>query len=259
MRKEPPRRDVPRKEGPRQGETITGRIPVLECLRARRRSPRKLHLLASGRGLEELRAAAQGVPTQECTREELDRIAGEAMHQGVVLQAAPLPLLDLSVWIERTADPQAFCAVLDEIEDPHNFGAIVRSAAALGASGVIFGRDRAAPLSPAALKAAAGAMEHIPLIQVTNIARALEDLKQHGFWCAALDAEADKELWRADLTGRLALAVGNEGEGLRRLVREKCDYALRIPISGPITSLNASVSTALALAECARQRASLAK
>ena len=248
MPKEPPRR-----EAPRQGELVTGRIPVLECLRTRRRTAKKLYLLNSGKGLEELRAAAKGVPVVEATRDELDRVSGEQMHQGVVLQAGPLPIIDLSVWIGR-ATPTTFCVVLDEVEDPHNFGAIVRSAAALGAGGVIFGRDRAAPLSPAALKTAAGAMEHIPLVQVTNIARALDELKEANFWCAALDADGEKDLWHADLKGRTVIVVGNEGEGLRRLVREKCDFAVRIPISGPITSLNASVSAALALAECARQR-----
>lgn len=243
------------KEAPRQGELITGRIPVLECLRARRRPAKKLFLLATGKGLDELRDAARGIPVANVTRDELDRIAGEQMHQGAVLQAGPLPLVDLSVWLERDLGPQPFCAVLDEVEDPHNFGAIVRSAAALGAGAVIFGKDRAAPLSPAALKSAAGAMEHIPLIQVVNIARALDELKKANFWCAALDAVADKDLWHADLKGRTAIVVGNEGDGLRRLVRETCDYTLRIPITGPITSLNASVSAALALAECARQRA----
>lgn len=245
-----------KESGARQGEIVTGRIPVLEALRAKRRTARKLYLLRSGKDLDALRAAGRSVPTVETSREELDRIAGETMHQGVVLQAAPLPLTDLSVWIERSTAPDAFCIVLDEVEDPHNFGAIVRSASALGASCVIFGKDRAAPLSPAALKAAAGAMEHIPLVQVTNISRSLEELKKAGFWCAALDADADKDLWQADLKGRMALVVGNEGDGLRRLVRETCDYVLRIPIGGPISSLNASVSAALALAECARQRSS---
>jgi len=239
----------------RQGEIVTGRIPVLEALRARRRTARKLYLLNTGKGLDELREAGKNVPTVEASRDELDRISGESMHQGVVLQASPLPLIDLSVWIERSLSPDAFCVVLDEVEDPHNFGAIVRSASALGAAGVIFGKDRAAPLSPSALKSAAGAMEHIPLIQVTNISRALEELKKANFWCAALDADAEKDLWHADLKGRMALVIGNEGDGLRRLVRETCDYTLRIPIGGPISSLNASVSAALALAECARQRA----
>lgn len=249
MAKEAPRT----KDAPRQGELVTGRIPVLECLKARRRPGRKLFLLETGKGLEEIREAAKGVPTVSANRDVLDRISGEQVHQGVVLQAGPLPLIDLSVWIGRAAG-DAFCVVLDEVEDPHNFGAIVRSAAALGAAGVIFGKDRAAPLSPAALKSAAGAMEHVPLVQVTNIARAVDELKKANFWCAALDADGEKDLWHADLKGRCAIVIGNEGEGLRRLVRESCDFAVRIPISGPITSLNASVSAALALAECARQR-----
>lgn len=235
-------------------ETVLGRIPVAEALRARRRRPHRLYVLRSAHDLDEIRALAGEVPVEEVGRQDLDRLANGATHQGVVLQAAALPLLDIKEWLHRLQGPDATLVVLDSIEDPHNFGAIVRSAAACGAHGVLFAKDRSAPLSPATAKAAAGALEHIDLVRVTNIARALEALKKAEFWTATLDADAPKAIWEADLLGRIALVVGNEGAGVRRLVREQCDWQLSIPLQGPITSLNASVSAGIALAECARQR-----
>ncbi|HNT89685.1 MAG TPA: 23S rRNA (guanosine(2251)-2'-O)-methyltransferase RlmB, partial [Candidatus Hydrogenedentes bacterium] len=152
------------------------------------------------------------------------------------------------------ATAESLFVALDGIEDPQNFGAIVRSASACGAGAVLFTKDRAAPISPAMVKAAAGAVEHVPLVRVTNLARAIEQMQQAGFWAAALDAAGDKLLWDVDLTGKTLLIIGGEGKGVRRLVRERCDHVVRIPISGLITSLNASVSAGIALAECLRQR-----
>lgn len=235
-------------------EMVVGRIPVLECLRARVRPARRLYLLRGAKDLHAVREAAAGVPISEVDREELGRLAKGALHQGVVLQAAPLPLRNLKEWLASLQEPQALAVVLDGIEDPHNFGAIVRSAAACGAAGVIFGKDRSAPLSSVALKSAAGAMEHIPLVCVSNIRQALEQLKERQFWVAALEAHAETVLWDADLSGRIALVIGSEGKGVRRLVYEHCDFQLRIPLTGPITSLNASVSAGIALAECLRQQ-----
>ena len=227
---------------------------MLECLRARKRKSLQLFLLESAKGLGEIRHAAGHLPVREVPRQELDKLAGGGTHQGVVLQANPLPVKTLNEWLAGPLAPDALLVILDCIEDPHNFGAIVRSAAACGAAGILFGKDRSAPLSPAAQKSAAGAMEHIDLIQAPNIARAADLLKKHSFWVAALMPESPQLLWDADLTGRIALVVGNEGKGVRPLVEKQCDLRLRIPLSGPITSLNASVSAAIALAECLRQR-----
>lgn len=235
-------------------DTVIGRIPVLECLRARRRKALQLFLLDSGKGLEEIRRAAGHIPVQTMPRQELDRMAGGGTHQGAVLLANPLPIRPLPEWLARPLAEDAFIVILDCVEDPHNFGAIARSAAACGAAAVLFGKDRSAPLSPAAMKSAAGAMEHIDLVQVPNIARAADQLKKHGFWLAALMPESPQLLWDADLCGRIAIVVGNEGAGVRPLVQKQCDLGLRIPLTGPITSLNASVSAAIALAECVRQR-----
>lgn len=237
-----------------QGEVVLGRIPVLECLKAGIRKPRKLLVQRDARGIEAILDAARGVPVETVTRPDLDQQTRGAVHQGVLLQAAPLPVLDERAWLARDLAPDAVAMLLDGIEDPQNFGAIVRSAAASGACAVVFAKDRAAPLSPAALKAAAGAMEHIPLVRVTNLVRCIERMKESGFWIAALDADAPDTLWDARLDDRIGLIAGSEGKGVRRLVYANCDLRLRIPIEGPITSLNASVSAAIALAECRRQR-----
>ncbi len=229
-------------------EWVAGRIPALECLRAQRRRAHRLFVLKSAKGLEPVVRAAGRIPVQPVTRDELDRMVAGGTHQGVVLQADPLPLLNLDTWLEKIGGSSPFAVVLDEIQDPRNFGAIVRSAAACGAAGVIFAKDRAAPLSPAAVKSAAGAMEHIHLVRTTNLTRALQALKKENFWVAGLEAEASRVLWDADLSGRLALVVGSEGTGIRRLVRRQCDLFVRIPLTGPVTSLNASVSAGIALA-----------
>lgn len=226
----------------------------MESLRAGKRAPRRLFVLDSAKGLDEILKLARAVPRTPATRQELDRMCQGGVHQGVILIADPLPVLELRAWLEGNVPSDAFVAVLDSIEDPQNFGAIVRSAAALGAAAVIYARDRAAPLSPAAVKASAGGVEYVDLIQAPNVARALRSLKDAGFWVAALDAEAPKSLWETDLTGRTAVVIGNEGTGIRRLVRESADYQISIPLSGAISSLNASVSAAIAFAECRRQR-----
>ena len=236
------------------GQLVIGRIPVLEALRAGKRRPVRLFIQRSAHDLDEVLNAAGTTPVQNCTREELDqRVAGQ-VHQGVILEAAPLPLSELADCLESITNPDAYVLILDGVEDPRNFGGIVRSAAALGAEAVIFGRDRSAPLSAAALKAAAGAMEYVNLVRVTNLSRCLETLKEKGFWVVGLDADAPQTIWEANMEGRLALVVGSEGKGIRRLVSEKCDFLVRIPLQGPVTSLNASVSAALAMTECLRKR-----
>jgi 23S rRNA (guanosine2251-2'-O)-methyltransferase len=235
-------------------DTIVGRIPVLEALRSGKRRGHCLYALRRARDLDELRAEAKGLPIEEVDRDELDRLAEGVTHQGVVLRADPLPILGLKEWLGWASSQGGLVVVLDGVEDPRNFGAIVRSASACGASAVLFAKDRAAPLSPASVKAAAGAMEYMDLIRITNVSRSLQSLKDAGYWTAALTAEGDQVLWDADFRGPMALVIGNEGKGIRPLVLAQCDLKLRIPLQGPITSLNASVSAAIALAECMRQR-----
>lgn len=237
-----------------KSEIVYGRIPVLECLRAGKRPAHKLYLLDRAEGLEAIREAANGVPVETAPRKDLDRLAKGGVHQGVILETETLPILEIEDWLAQSPPSTAIAVLLDGITDPHNFGAIVRSAAALGADAIVFPKDRAAPISPAAVKAAAGAMEHVPLVRVTNLVRCIDRLKQEGFWIAALDPGGDRAIWNADLTGRLGLVIGSEGKGIRRLVHENCDLFLQIPLPGPLPSLNASVSAAIALTECLRQR-----
>jgi len=237
-----------------KSQRITGRIPALECLRAGTRRARKLYLLGGGKGLDILRAAAASIPIEECDRRRLDQLSGGEMHQGVVLEADPLTVLTPEDWLAGPLPQDAIAVVLDGIEDPHNFGAIVRSAVAFGAAGILYAQDRSAPLSSVAVKSAAGAMEHARLVCAPNLVRVLEKLKDAGFWVAGLDLEGAESLWDAQLGGRIALVIGSEGKGMRRLVREHCDFRLKIPAPGPIGVLNASASAAVALAECARQR-----
>ncbi len=179
-----------------------------------------------------------------------------ASHQGAALLAHPLEAVDLKTLLEQTADLRdAALVVLDQATDPRNIGAVLRSAAALGAAGVIL-TDRGTPKVTGALaKAASGALEHIALVRVTNLARALGAMKKNGFWCAGLDAEGTESLAQANLSGRLALVLGGEGGGLRRLTAEHCDFVARIPIAPQAGSLNLAAAAAIALHEWARRRA----
>ena len=235
-------------------EFVYGRIPVLECLRAEKRKARRLILLEGGKKQNDLIATAQKIPVEWASRKELDYLTHDGVHQGVILEADPLPLITLEEWLERQTNPQSLIVILDCVEDPHNFGAIARSAAACGVSAIMFAKDRAASITPIVMKTAAGAMEYLDLIQATNLPRALDILKDNGYWVAGLDADGDKILWDADFKGKTGLVIGNEGKGIRPLVKKKCDYMVHIPISGPISSLNASVSAAIALMECVRQQ-----
>ena len=235
-------------------EKVAGRLPVLAALQAGRRRPRCLYVYEHAKDLGAIKEAAATIPVEQVNRKRLDDLSAGVNHQGVVLQAAPLPVFPLDDWMQRHPEPEQALVMLDGVEDPQNFGAIIRSAAAFGAAGVLFAKDRASPITTAAMKAAAGGMEYVDLIQVTNLARALETLKKQGFWIAALAEDAEQPIWKADLRGRIALIIGNEGTGIRRLVKERADFLLSIPLTNALPSLNASVSAGIALAEWSRQR-----
>lgn len=187
-------------------------------------------------------------------RDDIDAVLPrDAVHQGVALLTTPLPNVALEDICENlaTAD-HGIVVVLDRVTDPHNVGAVLRSSAVFGAAGVVVS-ERGAPETTGALaKSASGALEFVPLVRETNVARALDTLKKAGFWCAGLDETADTTLTQAKLTGKTALILGAEGDGLRRLVRERCDFLVRIPSLGPLSSLNVSNAAAVALYECAR-------
>jgi 23S rRNA (guanosine2251-2'-O)-methyltransferase len=184
----------------------------------------------------------------------LDRVAGrESVHQGIAAQVDPLPETDVEDVAALAADrAEAKIVVLDQVTDPHNVGAILRSAAAFGALAVVLTERNAAPESGVLAKAASGALEVVPLVRVTNLARAMDRLKAAGFWCAGLAAEAERTLTEARLSGRIALCLGAEGAGLRRLTRTHCDLLVKLPTSGPIDHLNVSNAAAVALYELRR-------
>lgn len=207
------------------------------------------------RELREL-AAARGVKVQRADAASLDAATGGAVHQGVVAEVRPsAPLNENSLLDLLTgAGERPLVLVLDGVSDPHNLGACLRTADAAGATAVVAPRDRAAGLSPVVRKVAAGAAETVPFAQVTNLARTLRDLKEAGLWIAGLAGDGEKDLYAADLRGPLALVLGSEGRGLRRLTREACDFSLSLPMQGTVASLNVSVAAGIALYEARRQR-----
>jgi 23S rRNA (guanosine2251-2'-O)-methyltransferase len=184
----------------------------------------------------------------------LDRVAGrESVHQGIAAQVDPLPETEVEDIAAIAAEqPEAKIVILDQVTDPHNVGAILRSAAAFGALAVVLTERNAAPESGVLAKAASGALEVVPLVRVINLARAIEQLKAAGFWCAGLAAEGERTLAEARLSGRVALCLGAEGAGLRRLTRTHCDLLVRLPTGGPIGHLNVSNAAAIALYELNR-------
>ena len=191
-------------------------------------------------------------------RSWLDRKAEGSRHQGIMCFAAEMATLDAEDILEQAKSP-GLLVILDGVEDPHNLGAILRSAEAAGADGVILPQHRSAALSATVVKASAGAASHIKLARVTNLAQFIESLKKKGFWIAGLDAGSNKHIWEVDLTEPTALILGSEGSGLHRLVKEKCDHVVSLPIRGVVSSYNVSVAAGIALYEVIRQRTLCAK
>jgi 23S rRNA (guanosine2251-2'-O)-methyltransferase len=234
---------------------IYGNHAVLAAIDNPKRRIRRL-LQASADSEKAARGGSErALPRWEMVdRAILDRVAGrESVHQGIAAQVDPLPETDVEDIAAMAAErPDAKIVILDQVTDPHNVGAILRSAAAFGALAVVLTERNAAPESGVLAKAASGALEVVPLVRVTNLARAIEQLKAAGFWCAGLAAEGERTLAEARLSGRVALCLGAEGAGLRRLTRTHCDLLVRLPTSGPIDHLNVSNAAAIALYELNR-------
>ncbi|MBP6382452.1 MAG: 23S rRNA (guanosine(2251)-2'-O)-methyltransferase RlmB [Pseudomonadales bacterium] len=244
----------------KERERIHGMHAVAALLK---RSPERVESLAVLRGrrdrrLEELLAAAraQGIAVRELAREELDRLA-PGVHQGVVAEVRAAAALDESCLLDELlpglAGP-ALLLVLDGVTDPHNLGACLRSADAFGAHALIVPRDNSAPLNATARKAASGAADAVPLVSVTNLARTLRALQEAGVWIVGAAGEAGQNITAVDLRGAVALVMGAEGGGMRRLTREHCDHLASIPMCGEVSSLNVSVATGVFLYEARRQR-----
>ncbi|MCL6481286.1 MAG: 23S rRNA (guanosine(2251)-2'-O)-methyltransferase RlmB [Firmicutes bacterium] len=235
---------------------LTGIHSVREALRAGR--PLDRILIARGRHgkrLEEIvrLARERGVPVRFEDRVQLDRTAGTPQHQGAVALLAARPTVALEDLLRR--QPQSgLLVLLDGVEDPNNLGAIIRSALAAGADGIVVPERRSAGLTDAVARASAGALEHLPVARVKNLARTLEALKQAGYWLVGLDERAEKPYTAVDLTARVGLVLGSEGKGLHELVRQRCDFLVSIPTSGPVRSLNVSVAAGVVLFEAVRQR-----
>jgi 23S rRNA (guanosine2251-2'-O)-methyltransferase len=237
-------------------DAVYGINAVKEALGAR---PVEYLLVAEGQHsprLQEIIDACRkkGVSLRFAPRPALDRAAGTPRHQGVVAICAAKAYDDLETLL--ASQSPALVVVLDGVEDPANLGAVVRAAVAAGSSGVIIPERRAAGLSPAVARAAAGALEHAKVARVTNLVRALMDLKKQNVWVYGFEAQAEKSYLALDYTGACALVLGGEGHGLHRLVREACDQLARIPLLGPVQSLNVSVAAGVVLYEAARQRLS---
>lgn len=241
-------------------EMIWGRHPVAEALQVAGRVQRLL--VARGvreAGMAEVLALAEAarVPVEAVPRERLDQLARGANHQGVLAFVAPWHYAEiddlLALAIARHEPP--LLLALDSVQDVHNLGSLIRTAEAVGAHGIILPENRAAGVSPAVVKSSAGAIEHLLVAQVTNLPRALDQLKERGIWAIGLAGEAAQPIEGVDLNRPLALVVGSEGKGLGRLVREHCDLVISLPMRGQINSLNAAIAGSIALYAAWRARA----
>ena len=236
---------------------IEGRHPVAEALRAGRVIREVLvdeGVRPEGIEVIERLAEEREVPVRRVPRDTFRRLVTTAAPQGVAAYARPLAYATLDDLLARASGAPGLILVCDGIEDPHNLGALIRTAEASGCSGVVIPKHRAVGLTETVLKASAGAAEYVPVARVTNLTRALEELKEAGYWVAGAAMTGGRPMWDVDFRGPTALVIGGEGTGLSRLVAETCDYLVSIPMVGRVGSLNASVAGALLLYEAMRQR-----
>jgi 23S rRNA (guanosine2251-2'-O)-methyltransferase len=239
---------------------LWGYHPVYEALRAGRRQIATLFMVQEKIGprdeaVLEL-ARSRGVPVQRKTLQQMTTLVGHRRHQGIGAQVTAYPVSSLEEILNeaRSQGRDAFVLVLDQVVDPQNLGAIVRSAQCAGIHGIMIPKDRSAPPSAAASKASAGALEHMRIAYVTNLAETLKRLKEMGLWIAGADHRGRKTIFESDLTGPLAIVIGGEEKGIRPLVKKHCDFIVAVPQAGPIGSLNASAAAAVVMYEAYRQR-----
>lgn len=254
------------KKGPREmctgGEWIYGRNPVIEALRAGRRTVSEMILPPYDKGevdeIASLRATARarGIVVRSEDRDRLDKLTRFGHHQGVALKTTGYPYVGFEEIVRSASDDEnALVVVLDHLEDPQNVGSILRTAMCAGATGVVIPEDRSCGITPAAVRASAGAAEHLKVAHVVNLVRAMKELQEAGVWFTGLDwGEDAKPYTEIDFKGRAGLVVGAEGAGISRLVRETCDFIAELPMPGGFESLNAGVAAGIALYEILRQR-----
>ncbi|MBE6080892.1 MAG: 23S rRNA (guanosine(2251)-2'-O)-methyltransferase RlmB [Veillonella sp.] len=237
---------------------IVGRNAVREALRSGRTIQRLFITNDKVQGsLQEIIGLAKdkGIELRRVDDKQLSKYADGVVHQGVVALAAPVKFADLGEVLQNwPSDKAPLLILLDGIEDPHNMGAIIRTAECCGATAVLIPKRHTAPINATVAKTSAGALESIPLVQVGNVAQTIEELKKQGFWVLGAHMEGQQTLYQADLTSPLVLVIGNEGKGLSRLTKERCDFLVTIPMYGRINSLNASVAAAILMYEAVRQR-----
>jgi 23S rRNA (guanosine2251-2'-O)-methyltransferase len=241
-------------------DKLTGIHAVKEALEAQRPIDR----IAIAKGRQDTRieeivqlARQQGIPLRFEDRGQLDRLANSKDHQGVVAVAAAragATLEDILAQANQGRGQVGLIVLLDGVEDPHNLGAIIRTALAAGAHGVVIPERRAAGLTDTVARSSAGALAHLPVAKVTNLVRTMAELKEAGYWLVGLDEKADKSYTEADYTSPVGIVLGSEGEGLHELTRKRCDFVVSLPTTGPVKSLNVSVAAGIVLFEALRQR-----
>ena len=239
---------------------LWGYHPVYEALRAERRKVRVLHMvLEKIKPREEalMRLARQaGIPIKGTSPQQLNPKVGHKRHQGICAEVSPYPLSSLRTILDRAGDggQAAFILALDQIVDPQNLGAVVRTAHCAGVHGIIIPKNHSASPSAAVSKASAGALEHVHVAYVTNLADTLKRIKQHGIWVTGADQNSPKAVLQTDLSGPMAIVIGGEEKGIRPLVKKQCDFLVSVPQTGPVGSLNASAAAAVVMYEAFRQR-----
>lgn len=237
-------------------DVIFGRNPVIEALKSGREIEKVLISSAEGSAAKIVAMAKERkIPLIRTEKRTLDKMAAGAVHQGVAAYISAYAYKDVDDILKKASDAgeEPFVVILDNIEDPHNLGAIMRTAECAGAHGIIIPKRNACGLTETVAKTSAGAIEYVPCVRVTNIVRAIEDLKDKGFWIAACDM-GGREYYKTDLRGKLAVVIGNEGSGISKLVKENCDFTVSMPMVGNITSLNASNAAAVLMYEVRKQR-----
>ncbi|WP_141503788.1 23S rRNA (guanosine(2251)-2'-O)-methyltransferase RlmB [Paenibacillus luteus] len=242
-----------------QDEMIAGKHPVLEALR----SGREINKIWIADGAQKTltqpivaEAKKSGIVVQFVDKRKLDSLTPGVTHQGVVAQAAAFAYVEVEEILERAKQREEvpFVLLLDEIEDPHNLGSILRTAECTGVHGVIIPKRRSASLTATVLKTSAGAAEHVPVARVTNLAQTIDKLKEAGVWVAGTDLSASQDVYKMKFDMPLAIVIGNESKGMGRLIKEKCDFLVKLPMLGQLNSLNASVAAGVLMYEVVRQR-----